>query len=108
MSFAPTKQLLGTGIRQLSTAFRRHPLVFGGAVLIAFLAVTALAAQWVAPYDPIEQVLPDRLLSPSFRHWMGTDQFGRDVFSRLIYGSRISLAVVMLAVSIYVFIGNLV
>ena len=87
---------------------KRHPLIFWGTSLITLLVVTALTAQWLAPYDPVLQVLPDRLLAPSFHHWMGTDQFGRDVFSRLIYGSRVSLAVGLVAVSIFVSIGTLV
>src|SRR5689334_23359313 len=86
--------------------FQHNPLIFWGGVLVAFLVVAALTAQWFAPLDPNLQVLPDRLLPPSFRHWMGTDQFGRDVFSRLLYGSRISLAVGLVAVSLYVLIGT--
>ena len=87
---------------------RRHPLLFCGAAIITLLILTALTAQWIAPYDPIQQALADRLLPPGFHHWMGTDQYGRDVFSRLLYGSRISLAVGLVAVTIYIFIGTLV
>ena len=74
--------------------------------MISLLVATALLAQWIAPYDPIQQNLSNHLMAPSWRHWMGTDQFGRDVFSRLLYGSRISLAVGLVAVSIYIFIGT--
>ncbi len=91
-----------------SRFLKNHPLVLWGSVLILLLVVTALTAQWVSPYDPIQQTLQDRLLPPSLRHWMGTDQFGRDVLSRLLYGSRVSLAVGFVAVSIYIFIGTLV
>jgi peptide/nickel transport system permease protein len=70
------------------------------------MLITALTAQWLAPFDPIQQNLTGQLLAPSWSHWMGTDQFGRDVFSRLLYGSRISLAVGVVAVSIYVLIGT--
>lgn len=88
--------------------WKQHPLIFWGTVLVTGLVVTALGAQWLAPMDPNLQVLDDRLLAPSWHHWMGTDQFGRDVFSRLLYGSRVSLAVGVVAVSIYVFIGTIV
>lgn len=85
--------------------FKGHPLIFWGLVLVSFLFVCALTAQWIAPYDPDLQVLADRLLPPGVHHWMGTDQYGRDILSRLIYSSRISLAVGLVAVSIYVIIG---
>jgi peptide/nickel transport system permease protein len=62
----------------------------------------------LAPWDPNLQILGDRLLPPSWHHWLGTDQFGRDVLSRLMFGSRISLAVGLVSVSIYVTIGTLV
>ena len=89
----------------IKRVFQREPLVFWGAAIIILLLLTALTAQWMAPYDPIQQDLSNHLSAPSWRHWMGTDQFGRDVFSRLLYGSRISLSVGIVAVSIYVFIG---
>jgi len=88
--------------------WKRHPLIFWGGALVSVLVVMALICQWVAPYDPDNQVLADRLLPPSWHHWMGTDQYGRDILSRMLYGSRISLAVGLVAVSIYVLIGTTV
>ncbi len=88
--------------------FKHQPLMMWGAGIILLLVVTALGSGLLAPMDPVQQMLTDRLLAPSTRHWMGTDQYGRDVFSRLIYGSRISLAVGLVAVSIYIFIGTVV
>lgn len=87
---------------------RDHGLVAAGGSLVGLLILTALTAQWIAPYDPNLQVLSDRLLPPSFHHWMGTDQYGRDILSRLIYSARISLSVGLVAVSIYVLIGTTV
>jgi peptide/nickel transport system permease protein len=87
---------------------KTQPLMMWGVGIISLLVLTALGCQWFAPMDPIQQILEDRLLAPSFHHWMGTDQYGRDVFSRLLYGSRISLAVGLVAVSIYIFIGTFV
>jgi peptide/nickel transport system permease protein len=86
--------------------YKNHPLIFWGAALVSLLVLTALTAQWIAPYDPFYQILEDRLLAPSFHHWLGTDQYGRDILSRLIYSSRISLSVGLVAVTIYVFIGT--
>jgi peptide/nickel transport system permease protein len=90
----------------LKRVLNDHPLILWGSFLVSALIVSALTAQWIAPYDPIQQSLGERLLPPSLHHLMGTDQFGRDVFSRMIYGSRISLAVGLVAVSIYVLIGT--
>ncbi len=94
------------GCAMIKRLWKSHPLIFWGGALVALLVVMALTAQWVAPYDPNHQVLSDRLLPPSGRHWMGTDQYGRDILSRMIYGSRISLAVGLVAVFIYVLIGT--
>jgi peptide/nickel transport system permease protein len=88
--------------------FWLYPLMFWGGIIISLLVLTALTAQWIAPYDPIQQSLKDSLLPPSLHHWIGTDQYGRDVLSRLLYGSRVSLAVGLVAVSIYVLIGTTV
>jgi peptide/nickel transport system permease protein len=87
---------------------KNQPLMLWGAGIIVLLVLTAVGCQWLAPLDPIQQTLSDRLLPPSFHHFMGTDQYGRDVFSRLLYGARISLAVGLVAVSIYIFIGTFV
>ncbi len=90
----------------INKLFKQQPLIIWGGALVVLLVVAAFTAQWIAPMDPNLQILEDRLLPPSWKHWMGTDQFGRDVFSRLLYGSRISLAVGLVAVSIYVLIGT--
>ncbi len=60
------------------------------ALLLVFVA---LAAPWLAPYDPTAQNLPARLLGPSAAHWMGTDDLGRDILSRIIFGARVSMLV---------------
>jgi peptide/nickel transport system permease protein len=64
-----------------------------GLALTLFLFAVALAAPLVAPADPTAQNLPQRLASPSGAHWMGTDQLGRDILSRVIYGTRVSMFV---------------
>jgi peptide/nickel transport system permease protein len=89
--------------------WRRSPLTVIGLALIAILALIAVSAPFLAPADPLKQVLSTRLDPPSAEHWLGTDQLGRDVLSRMIYGARISLliglVVVGLAASIGTFVG---
>ncbi len=64
-----------------------------GFALSALLVFLAVAAPWLAPYDPAAQHLAVRLASPSFAHWMGTDELGRDILSRVLYGARVSMFV---------------
>jgi peptide/nickel transport system permease protein len=64
-----------------------------GLALTLFLVVIALAAPWISPADPTAQNLPARLMTPSATHWMGTDELGRDILSRIIYGARVSMIV---------------
>ncbi len=103
----PPEFLLHDSNRQLR-AVLRHPLIFWGGTVILLFVLGALAAPFLVPYDPNLQILSDRLLSPSLHHPLGTDQYGRDVLSRMIYGARISLSVGMVAVAIYVVLGTLV
>ncbi|KVD39960.1 D-ala-D-ala transporter subunit [Burkholderia ubonensis] len=86
--------------------FAANPLnLFGLAILVALLAV-AIVAPLITPHDPLRQVLADRLLPPgSPSHWLGTDQLGRDILSRLIGGSRLTLGIALLVVAIVVPIG---
>ena len=77
----------------LPRAARRNPLAATGLVLVAIFVVFALFAPWIAPQDPAHIDLPTRLSPPSSVHWCGSDELGRDILSRLIYGSRISMLV---------------
>src|SRR5437773_5028180 len=74
----------------LRRAARARLAPFGAAVLLAALVV-ALAAPLLSPHDPLKQDLGDTLAGPSLTHWLGTDNVGRDVLSRVIWGTRISL-----------------
>ena len=79
--------------------FRRNPLAMIGLFISLTLIFMSIFAPLLAPYDPIVQSLPDRLLPPlTPGHWMGTDDFGRDIYSRLLYGSRITLYIVLLVI----------
>ncbi len=68
-------------------------LATAGAVMVVLFVACALFAPWIAPYDPARIDLPQRLMGPSAAHWFGTDELGRDILSRLIYGARISMLV---------------
>lgn len=83
----------------------RNPLAFWGLVIIAAVLALALLAPLLAPYDPDAIDVKSILLPPSTAHWMGTDGLGRDVFSRMLFGSRISLLVGFVAVGIATLIG---
>ena len=72
---------------------RHHPLAVAGVVLVAVFLFLALFAPWLAPQDPFAVDLPSRLAAPSGAHWFGTDELGRDILSRVIWGSRISMLV---------------
>jgi peptide/nickel transport system permease protein len=64
-----------------------------GVALTLFLVIIALGAPWIVPASPTAQNLPTRLEAPSLAHWMGTDELGRDILSRIIYGARVSMIV---------------
>ena len=87
-------------LRALATALRRQPLGAAAAALIAVIVLTAVFSEVLAPYDPLDALPEVRLKAPSWEHPFGTDDIGRDVLSRIIYGSRISLWVGLLAVGI--------
>ena len=72
---------------------RRHPIILAGIVLLGLMALVAIASPLFATHDPVRLNPIQRLAPPSAEHWFGTDQLGRDVYSRVIYGSRISLIV---------------
>ncbi len=72
---------------------RRKPLGAAGAAIVLIMMVTALLADFIAPYDPVANAFDRMHLAPSAAHWLGTDQFGRDLLSRIIYGSRTALLV---------------
>jgi peptide/nickel transport system permease protein len=74
-----------------------QPLGAGGLVFIVIMALAAIFAPWVTPYDPLTVDYGSMLAAPSWQHWMGTDSFGRDMLTRVIYGARTALAVGFLA-----------
>jgi peptide/nickel transport system permease protein len=79
--------------RFVRDALRRHPTAIAGAIVLAMMVLIALLAPWLATTDPLAVSPIHRLRPPSAEHWFGTDMLGRDVYSRVVYGARVSLAV---------------
>jgi len=99
------------GLPKRKGAFRRLLRRPGPTIALAYLVVLGLCAvlaPWVAPYDPNEQDIPNRLASPSWAHWLGTDDLGRDFLSRIIFGARVSLVVSLSVVAIAMVIALVV
>jgi peptide/nickel transport system permease protein len=89
-------------------ALSQNRLSWLGFLLLATIVLVALLAPLLAPHDPLEQNILARLEPPSAEFWLGTDSYGRDVLSRLIYGARISLAVGFIAVLIAMLVGTMI
>lgn len=87
--------------------FRRNKLAVAGSIVVLILFIIALFANIISPYDPSDIDRKRVLEPPSINHPLGTDDLGRDVLSRMIYGSRISLSVGFVAVGITIAIGML-
>jgi len=84
---------MSTTAISLQRAARHNVLASTGVVLVTLFVICAVFAPWIAAQDPAQIDLPTRLAGPSSTHWCGTDELGRDILSRLIYGSRISILV---------------
>ena len=82
------------------TLWRRNHLMVVGTSIILFLLLVAAVAPLLATHDPYEQILPNRLLPPSAQHFFGTDNLGRDIYSRVVHGSRVTLTIVFLVAAI--------
>jgi peptide/nickel transport system permease protein len=87
-------------------ALRGNRIAWIGAGLLALIVLLAVLAPWISPYDPLKQDILHRLEPPSAAHWLGTDNYGRDVLSRLLHGARISLAIGFLAVMLAMIVGS--
>ena len=92
----------------VSKLFRRK-LVLAGAAILVVVTLLALFAPWITPYGPMAMKISDRMQSPGLAHWFGTDELGRDVFSRVVFGARYSLmigaSVVLISVTGGVLLG---
>jgi peptide/nickel transport system permease protein len=86
-------------------ALKRDPLGMTGFVLVVLILLLSVFAAWLAPCDPLDVDVYNRLSSPSVQHWLGTDQLGRDVLSRVLFGGRVALKVSLLAISTSMAVG---
>jgi peptide/nickel transport system permease protein len=94
----------------LATALRaalRRPLGFFGALVVVLFVLVGATAEQIAPYNPAAMDLAAKLVMPSEAHWLGADQLGRDVLSRVIYGTRISMIVAFVSILLSVSLGTL-
>lgn len=82
------------------TQFLRNRVAAGSLLILIAMGIIALFAPQLAPYDPTKVTILDRMLSPSRDHWIGTDQFGRDIFSRLLWGARLTVFYAFIAIAI--------
>ena len=102
---------MSTTTISLPRVARHNPLAAAGILLVVIFVLCAIFAPWLAPHDPAQISLPDRLRPPGASHWCGTDELGRDICSRLIYGARISMlvgsCVVLASLSLGLIIGSI-
>ena len=85
--------------------FMRNHAALAGFFILLLLGLGAVFAPWLSPYDPTALKLSEKLLPPSLSHWMGTDYFGRDVMTRIVWGGRVSLSVAFLVVFYSLLVG---
>jgi peptide/nickel transport system permease protein len=85
--------------------WRQQPLAVLGIALLALFVICAIFAPWLAPQDPARLDLTGRLMTPSVAHWFGTDELGRDILSRTLYGARISMVVAVSVVGLSLAVG---
>src|SRR6266850_1571632 len=107
-SSTPGSDSARTPDMSLFWAMQGKPLGALGGLLIIILVATALLAPVLAPYDPIKMKSADRLQAPSLSHPLGTDDFGRDILSRVIYGARISMLLGLGAVAISTLLATII
>ena len=87
-------------------SFKKSKSALIGAGIVVFFVILAIFGPWLAPFDMNEQNLSDRLLSPSGEHWLGTDDLGRDILSRILFGARLSIWVGFASVIMSVVVGS--
>ena len=101
---AQRRSVLGRS-RDALAVILRNRLAALGLIIVLWISLTAILAPQLATHDPFQMNLADRLVRPSAEHWLGTDSYGRDIFTRLVYGSRIAMRVALGAVLLAVVIG---
>ncbi|RKL61458.1 ABC transporter permease [Thermoanaerobacteraceae bacterium SP2] len=107
LEFDEEMELQGTTfIREVWYRFRRNKMAMVGAITIILLIFIAVFAPWVAPYDPYKLDLKEQFIAPGAKYFLGTDMYGRDVLSRVIFGTRISLIIGLVPSIISMVLGS--
>ena len=105
-SAAPAPTPLAYFAKQTVKAFNTNKTSWIGLMVFVLVIALAIAAPWIAPYDPNDQNIMEKLRSPSVAHWLGTDSFGRDTLSRILFGARISLVIGIASTLLALVIGS--
>jgi len=108
LEFRPTRKPLGRALAGLWWFARRKPLGAFGGITVVVMIVVAVSAQWIAPYWYDDQSWGEAMQGPSLKHWFGTDDLGRDMLSRVIYGARVSVVIGFSAVAISVVLATFI
>ncbi len=101
----PPPSPVSQAVHPVRSVLSHNRLATLGCLLLVVFLISAIVAPWVAPHDPAQLDLSARLIGPSAGHWFGTDELGRDVFSRTLYGARISLTVAFAVVALSLLLG---
>lgn len=101
-------QIGDTPARRVAGTLLRRPSALGGLALVAIVILAALCAPWLAPASPNEIRVLQRLQAPAAHQWFGTDDLGRDIFSRVLYGARVSLLLGFAVSSLCLFVGGFI
>lgn len=103
---APMPEMAAAPRHRRRIALPRHPLVWVGGTLVLLQVLAALLAPWIAPYDPMAQHVIQRMKPPNAAFWLGTDNLGRDIFSRILHGYRASLSAAAVSVLLALVVGG--
>lgn len=106
VTITPIQEKLTPPWKEAWQSFYKNKLAVIGLGIVLFFIVIALVSPWMAPYSFKDQIMAERMQAPSSKHWFGTDDFGRDIFSRVLYGARISLWVGFFSVLGSVVVGT--
>ena len=108
LEFRPSRRPLAGALAGLWWFARRKPLGAFGGITVVVMIVVAVSAQWIAPYWYDDQSWGEAMQGPSLKHWFGTDDLGRDMLSRVIYGARVSVVIGFSAVAISVVLATFI
>ncbi|MHC1759174.1 MAG: ABC transporter permease [Negativicutes bacterium] len=93
-------------VREIWKRLKKNKMAMGSLLVLSIIVLAAVFAPWIIPYDYAQQNYEAKLQFPSSEHWFGTDNFGRDIFSRVVYGSRYTLFIGVVCISIAAFFGS--